>query len=79
MERRASLLDLAKTWSIAWIANLGGMLFFLFINCVYAGVFKDQALQDYCVMFAIGKAQEPTWYNILCSAIGGESLLNFRT
>lgn len=71
LERRATVLGLAKTWSISYLANLGGILFFLFINCIYAGVFASQTLQDHCVDYAVGKAQDPTWYNIFLSAIGG--------
>lgn len=71
LERRASILSLAKTWSVSYFANLGGILFFLFVNCIWAGVFKETSLQEYCVEFAVGKAQEPTWYNIFLSAIGG--------
>lgn len=74
-ERRATLLSLAKTWSISYIGNLAGILFFLFINCIYSGVFKEQSLQDYCVEFAISKAQSPAWYNILCSGIGANWLV----
>ena len=73
-EGRATILSLAKTWTISYICNLGGILFFLFVNCIWAGVFASQSQQDYCREYAVGKAQEPTWYNILLSAIGGEQL-----
>ena len=71
LERRATILDLAKTWSISYLANLGGILFFLFVNIIWAGVFSSQSQQDYCVEYAVGKAQSPTWYNIFLSGIGG--------
>lgn len=71
LERRATILDLAKTWSISYFANLGGILFFLFVNIIWAGVFSSQSQQDYCAEYAVGKAQSPTWYNIFLSAIGG--------
>lgn len=74
LERRATILDLAKTWSISYLANLGGILFFLFVNIIWAGVFSSQAQQDHCVDYAVGKAQSPTWYNIFLSAIGGKTM-----
>lgn len=70
-EHRATVLSLVKTWSLSYVANLGGILFFLFINCIYAGVFDSDTMQEHCRSYAVGKAQSPTWYNIFCSAIGG--------
>lgn len=75
LERRVTLLGLAKTWGISFFANMAGVLFFCFPICIYGGVFSSASSQAHAVSYAIGKAQDPGWYQILLSAMGCESHL----
>ncbi|RMZ17006.1 hypothetical protein D0862_01020 [Hortaea werneckii] len=74
-ERRASLLNVAKTWVLAFFSNLGGILFFMYVICIYGGVFMAESAQEHCRSYAIGKAQSPGWHQIFLSAIGANWLV----
>ncbi|RMZ31331.1 hypothetical protein D0859_04564 [Hortaea werneckii] len=56
-ERRASLLNVLKTWVLAFFSNLGGILFFMYIICIYGGVFMAESAQEHC----------PNW--LVCLAV----------
>ncbi|KAI7085639.1 Formate/nitrite transporter [Hortaea werneckii] len=74
-EGRASLLNVLKTWFLAFFANLGGILFFMYIICIYGGVFMAESAQEHCRTYAIRKAQSPGWHQIFLSAIGANWLV----
>lgn len=74
-ERRVTILHLAKTWTVAYLGNLGGILFFMYVICIYGNVFSSESSQAHTVSYAIGKAQTPGWHNIFCSAIGANWLV----
>lgn len=71
LHRRVSLLDVAVSWTVSYLGNLAGMLFFMAIITGYGGVFEEApAYQNAAVTLAVQKAQNPQWHQIFLRAIG---------
>ncbi|GME40782.1 hypothetical protein K490DRAFT_60208 [Neofusicoccum parvum] len=78
LHRRVSLTDVAVSWSISYLGNLAGMLFFMAIITGYGGVFEEApAYQNAAVTLAVQKAQNPQWHQIFLRAIGANWLVCF--
>jgi len=69
LSRRASLLDLLKTWFVSFFANLCGALFFMALLSGYPGTFSDGAYKAEAIAFANTKAVAPHWHQIFLKGI----------
>ena len=73
-----SIVDVLKNWSISYIGNLAGSLFFMAIITGYGGVFEEtEAYTHAAVTLAVQKAQNPHWHQIFLRAIGANMLVCF--
>lgn len=76
LHRRVTVKDVAISWVISYLGNLGGMLFFMAIIIGYGGVLTDiAAYKEQTITFAIQKAQLPGWHQIFLRAIGANWLV----
>jgi formate/nitrite transporter len=76
LHRRVSVKDVAISWVVSYLGNLGGMLFFMAIIIGYGGVLSDiPAYKEQTVTFAIQKAQMPGWHQIFLRGIGANWLV----
>lgn len=71
-----SIKDLAISWVVSYLGNLGGMLFFMAIIIGYGGVLTDiEVYREETIRYAIQKAQLPGWHQIFLRAIGANWLV----
>ncbi|KAK3113859.1 hypothetical protein LTR53_008434 [Teratosphaeriaceae sp. CCFEE 6253] len=78
LDRRISVLDLAKNWVISFFGNLAGTLFFMAIIMGYGGVFEEtEVFRHAAISLAIQKAQQPQWHQIFLRGIGANWLVCF--
>ncbi|MCJ1300532.1 hypothetical protein MMC08_003329 [Hypocenomyce scalaris] len=77
LHRRISIIDVLKNWTISFLGNLGGMLFFTLIIIGYGGVFEMEPYKTESINFATMKAVDPAWYQILLRGIGANWLVSF--
>jgi len=76
LHRRVSVKDVAISWVVSYLGNLGGMLFFMAIIIGYGGVLTDiEVYRQETITFATQKAQSPGWHQIFLRAIGANWLV----
>jgi formate/nitrite transporter FocA (FNT family) len=77
-DRRVSIWDVAKNWTVSYLGNLAGTLFFMAILMGYGGVFEETpGYKNAAVTLAVQKAQQPQWHQIFLRAIGANWLVCF--
>jgi len=78
LHRRVTVWDVARIWSVSFLGNLAGSLFFMAIITGYGGVFEEtDAYRHAAVQIAVQKAQNPQWHQIFLRAIGANWLVCF--
>ena len=77
LHQRITIFDLLKNWTISFIGNLAGMLFFMAIITGYGGVFQVDTYKQETIQFATMKAVLPQWHQIMLRAIGANWLVCF--
>jgi len=75
LHKRATLMDVGKSFFVSYFGNLAGMLFFMAIICGYGGVFEAAAYKTESINFAVAKAVTPQWHQIFLKAIGANWLV----
>lgn len=78
LHRRVTVWDVAKSWVVSYVGNLGGMLFFALVIIGYGGVFEETpAYTQAAVNIAMQKAVNPQWHQIFLRGIGANWLVCF--
>lgn len=78
LHRRVSLVDVLINWTLTFIGNLAGMLFFALVIIGYGGVFDETpTYTSAAITIAVDKAVKPGWYQVFLRAIGANWLVSF--
>jgi len=74
LHKKTSWLNLLLTWSISYIGNFLGCLFFQFILVYYAGLLESEPYRSYSIKYAEYKGYTE-WYQLFLRAISGNWLV----
>ncbi|CCG80976.1 putative Formate/nitrite transporter [Taphrina deformans PYCC 5710] len=75
LQRKATLLDLAKSWTISWLGNLAGSFFVGFILCYWAGILGKDPYMSYTIEFTNMHLTNLTFRQIFLRAIAANWLV----
>ena len=78
LSRRINVTPLLISWTVSFLGNLAGTLFFVAIIMGYGGVFEEAPdYQKAAVRIATQKCVQPAWHQIFLRAIGANWLVCF--
>ncbi|KAI9723555.1 MAG: hypothetical protein M1828_004151 [Chrysothrix sp. TS-e1954] len=76
LSRRINILPLLTSWTISYLGNLAGTLFFMAIIIGYGGVFEETPIyKQAAIRIAMQKCSQPTFHQIFLRAIGANWLV----
>ncbi|UJR29435.1 hypothetical protein I4U23_010647 [Adineta vaga] len=74
LNKKTTWLQLLISWSISYIGNLIGCLFFQFILVYYAGLLSSDPYRSFSIQYTEAKGNTP-WYQMFLRGIGGNWLV----
>eukprot|EP00934_Nitzschia_sp_Nitz4_P004688 Nitzschia sp. Nitz4//scaffold63_size106090//95818//96738//NITZ4_004415-RA/size106090-processed-gene-0.135-mRNA-1//1//CDS//3329556050//4678//frame0 len=72
--RRVSFGKLVRNWTVSWIMNFAGCLFWAFLMAYESGSVEDLGRKDFAIAVALKKAKAP-WMHIFLKGIGANFLV----
>lgn len=70
LQRRTTLLQLAKSWSLSFLGNLAGAMFFGGVLVYWTGLLEAAPYHAYSITLAEHKAAGANWRQIFLKGIG---------
>lgn len=70
LQRRTTVLDLAKSWVVSFLGNLAGAMFFGGVLVYWTGLVSISPYKTYATNLAVHKAAGANWREIFLRGIG---------